>query len=140
MQSPSSMKLGVFMLWTEMRTPQGGLLPGSAQHAAALSAVGLGQPFAHDDVIPEALQLGSLRPEPDTVVAHEPSPSPTTRKASKLSRSHELVGSDRLAKVVSTVRAKRAAAQPEAPATRGRGKSARSTSARSGAAKQLAAR
>ncbi len=134
------MKLGVFMLWTEMRTPQGGLLPGSAQHAEALSAVGLGQPFAHDDVIPEALQLGSLRAEPSTASTAEGSAGPSARRVSKLSRSHELVGTDRIAKVVSTVRAKRAAAQPEAPASRGRAKPARAASPRAGATKQLAVR
>lgn len=135
------MKLGVFMLWTEMRTPQSGLLPGSAQHAEALSAVGLGQPFAHDDVIPEALQLGTLRSVPQVAppAPAEPSQASPARASSKLAGSRQLVGAEKLAKVVSTVRAKRAASQPQAVAARPRTRSPQVTGSRS-SAKQLAAR
>jgi hypothetical protein len=135
------MKLGVFMLWTEMRTPLGGLQPGSAQQAEALSAVGLGQPFAHDDVIPEALQLGTLRSgSTEAEAPSEAARGAAARGTSKLSSSRKRVGPEKLAKVVSAVRAKRAASQPQPIAARAHGKSAAVSSARSTASKQIAAR
>jgi hypothetical protein len=125
------MKLGVFMLWTEMRVTQGaspvaGAAVGGAdahlRTAADEPRWGLGDPFEHDDVLPSSLRIGArampggVRPEavtarPDTTTMHPDAASAKPKKSS----APKLPDARKLAEVVGKVRAKRAQSKADAP-------------------------